>query len=118
MATILMPKGARLDHPALVATLMQQASAVLNHRRKEDTRPTVEQPESLIEGFQNILTEELPYPLEQYTAEAERREVTESSTGTPPIPGEKRPNQTTENSDTFWDTGKYWLSMTKRSFGM
>jgi len=81
MATILMPRGARLDHPALVATLMQQASAVLNHRRKEDTERTVDQPESLIAGFQNILAEELPYPLEQYTAETERQALTESTTG-------------------------------------
>ena len=79
MATILMPKGAKFDHPALVATLMQQASAVLRHRREEDTRPTFEQPESLIEDFQNILTEELPYPLERYTEETEHQEVTESS---------------------------------------
>ncbi|HME45083.1 MAG TPA: response regulator [Syntrophorhabdales bacterium] len=87
MATILMPRGARLDHPALVATLMQQASAVLNHRRKGDIQPTAEQPEPLIEGFQNILAEELPYPLEQYTAETERQALTESSTGTPPDSG-------------------------------
>jgi PAS domain S-box-containing protein len=79
MATILMPKGARLDHPALVATLMQQASAVLSHRRKEDTQPTFEHPEPLIEGFQHTLAEELPYPLEQYTGDTQHQALTNGS---------------------------------------
>ncbi len=68
MATILMPKAAKLDHPALVATLMQQASAVLKYRREDTVEPHPGQPEPLLEGFHHILAEELPYPLEPYTA--------------------------------------------------
>jgi PAS domain S-box-containing protein len=77
MATILMPKGAKLAHPALVATLMQQASAVIKHCREEDMRPGPEPPEPLIEDFQSILAEDLPYPFQQYRAEPE-----------PPLPSE------------------------------
>jgi PAS domain S-box-containing protein len=77
MATILMPKAAKLDHPALVATLMQQASAVLKYRREGTVGPHPGQPEPLMEGFHHILAEELPYPLEPYTAEKEDGAPTE-----------------------------------------
>ena len=79
MATILMPKGARLDHPALVATLMQQASAVLSHRRKEDAQSTFEHPEPPIEGLHTIPAEELPYPLKQYAEDTGHQPVTQGS---------------------------------------
>jgi PAS domain S-box-containing protein len=79
MVAILMPKGAKLDHPALVATLMQQASAVLRHRREEAVQTTVQEPESLMEDFHPVLAEELPYPLEQYGAATEQQTLGEST---------------------------------------
>ena len=79
MVAILMPKGAKLDHPALVATLMQQASAVLKHRKEHDTLQPLEQPEALIGDFQCVPAEELPYPLERYAAETEHQAVSKSS---------------------------------------
>jgi PAS domain S-box-containing protein len=89
MVVILMPKGAKLDHPALVATLMQQASAVLGHRREEVIQATFKGPEPLIEDFQRVVAEELPYALEQYTAVTEHptligsnEEAVRSVTGT------------------------------------
>ena len=79
MVVILMPKGARLDHPALVATLMQQASAVLRHRREEVIQATFKESEPLIEDFQRVVAEELPYALEQYTAVTEHQTLVESN---------------------------------------
>ncbi len=79
MAVILMPKGAKLDHPALVATLMQQASAVLKHRKEGDSLQPLEQPAPRIEGFHRVVAEELPYPLEQYTAGTEHQTLSEST---------------------------------------
>jgi CheY-like chemotaxis protein len=79
MVAILMPKGAKLDHPALVATLMQQASAVLKHQKENDSLQPLEQPAPLIEGFHRVVAEELPYPLEQYTAETEHQTLSEST---------------------------------------
>jgi PAS domain S-box-containing protein len=79
MVVILMPKGAKLDHPALVATLMQQASAVLKHRKEDDSLQPLEQPAPLIEGFHRVVAEELPYPLEQYTAGTEHQTLSEST---------------------------------------
>ncbi len=79
MVVILMPKGARLDHPALVATLMQQASAVLRHRREDVIQATLKEPEPLIEDFQRVVAEELPYALEQYTAVTEHPTLIESN---------------------------------------
>jgi CheY-like chemotaxis protein len=79
MVAILMPKGAKLDHPALVATLMQQASAVLKHRKENDSLQPLEQPAPMIEGFHRVVAEELPYPLEQYTAETEHQTLSEST---------------------------------------
>jgi PAS domain S-box-containing protein len=79
MVTILMPKGTKLDHPALVATLMQQASAVLRHRREEIIESTLQEPEPLIKDFQRVVAEELPYALEQQTAGTEHQTLIESS---------------------------------------
>jgi len=68
MATILMFRGAKLDHPALVATLMQQASAVFKHRSR-GAGPTPERMLPPTEGFHQIAPEELPYSLMPYLEE-------------------------------------------------
>jgi PAS domain S-box-containing protein len=70
MATILMPKGVTLEHPQLVATLMEQGSVVLKHQNREEP-PLPRQPEPLIQEFESvlaesILAEELPYPVRHY----------------------------------------------------
>jgi PAS domain S-box-containing protein len=71
MAAILMPKGVKLEHPQLVATLMEQGSIVLKHQNREESQPLPRQPEPLIQEFEgalaeSILAEELPYPVRHY----------------------------------------------------
>jgi PAS domain S-box-containing protein len=73
MIAILMPKGAKLDRPAQVATLMQQASAVLRHRREEAVQLRLQEPEPLMDDFQRVVAEELPYPPEHYSAGTEHQ---------------------------------------------
>jgi PAS domain S-box-containing protein len=64
MVTILMPKGARLEHVRLVATLIEQASLILKSLAQEFSESRGTLPETLVEDFQSILLEELPLPLE------------------------------------------------------
>ena len=71
MATILMPKGVKLEHPQLVATLMEQGAVVLKHENRQESQPLPRQPEPLIQEFESvlaesILAEELPYPVQRY----------------------------------------------------
>ena len=74
MVMILMPKGAKLEHPQLVATLMEQGSVILKHRHRDETHPTLRRPEPLLQEFDNALTEsimaeELPYPVQRHAAD-------------------------------------------------
>jgi PAS domain S-box-containing protein len=64
MVTILMPKGAKLEHAPLVAMLIEQASLILKLRAEEHAESESSHPETLIEDFQSVLLEELPLPLE------------------------------------------------------
>ena len=64
MVTILMPKGAKLEHAQLVAMLIEQASLILKLRAEENAESGTSRPETLIEDFQSVLLEELPLPLE------------------------------------------------------
>ena len=71
MATILMPKGAKLEHPQLVSTLMEQGAVVLKHVNREESQPLPGQPEPLVQEFEgalteSILAEELPCPVQHY----------------------------------------------------
>ncbi|HVN24937.1 MAG TPA: PAS domain S-box protein [Syntrophorhabdales bacterium] len=95
MVTILMPRGAKLDHPALVATLMQQASAVLRYRGGE-AEPIPEQPLPSLESLHHVAPEELPYSLEPYAGEKENNTKQESqieAAGAPSLEGNGRKNR-------------------------
>ncbi|MEO0249157.1 MAG: PAS domain-containing protein [candidate division WOR-3 bacterium] len=64
MVTILMPKGARLDHAELVTTFIEQSSHILKLRNREYGEPSTTRPETLVEDFQSVLLGELPLSLE------------------------------------------------------
>ncbi len=78
MAAILMPKGMALDHPALVAALMQQASAVLKHRTGDDAGRSPARPEhvqTFVGDLKEAVPEELSLPLPpQVEGDAEEQE--------------------------------------------
>ena len=74
MVMILMPKGAKLEHPQLVATLMEQGSVILKHLHRDEPHPTLRRQEPLLQEFDSaladsILAEELPYPVQRHSAD-------------------------------------------------